>query len=121
MRCIPPTRSRVHAPSNHLFYLLNRRFAGASRSSRVISSLLICRSYQAASAEASGSQVDPSRIFPPTDKRGTVPERNVLVLGDAMADWLAYGLEDAYAEQPEVGVIRKHKTVSGSHQISAQG
>src|SRR6185295_10570653 len=31
-------------------------------------------------------------------KRDTVPERNVLVLGDAMADWLAYGLEDAYAE-----------------------
>ena len=45
-------------------------------------------------------------------KRDTVPERNVLVLGDAMADWLGYGLEDAYAEQPDMGVIRKHKTVS---------
>ena len=30
-----------------------------------------------------------------------------------MADWLAYGLEDAYADQPEMGVIRRHKTVSG--------
>src|SRR5665647_1603747 len=50
---------------------------------------------------------------PPPEKRDTVPERNVLVLGDAMADWLAYGLEDAYAEQPDMGVIRKHKTVSG--------
>src|SRR5258708_3944407 len=50
---------------------------------------------------------------PPPEKRETVPERNVLVLGDAMADWLAYGLEDAYSEQPEMGVIRKHKTVSG--------
>ena len=30
-----------------------------------------------------------------------------------MADWLAYGLEDIYSEQPEMGVIRKHKTVSG--------
>src|SRR5450755_4264073 len=50
---------------------------------------------------------------PPPDKRESVPERNVLVLGDAMADWLAYGLEDAYADQPEMGVIRKHKTVSG--------
>ena len=39
---------------------------------------------------------------PPPEKRDTVPERNVLVLGDAMADWLAYGLEDAYAEQPDM-------------------
>jgi len=50
---------------------------------------------------------------PPPEKRETVPERNVLVLGDAMADWLAYGLEDAYAERPDMGVIRKHRTVSG--------
>jgi len=28
------------------------------------------------------------------------PRAPILVLGDAMADWLAYGLEDAYAEQP---------------------
>ena len=50
---------------------------------------------------------------PPPEKRETVPERHILVLGDAMADWLAYGLEDAYADQPEMGVIRRHKTVSG--------
>lgn len=52
---------------------------------------------------------------PPPPKRDAniVPEHNVLVLGDAMADWLAYGLEDAYAEQPDMGVIRRHKTVSG--------
>jgi uncharacterized protein len=50
---------------------------------------------------------------PPPEKRNTAPERHILVLGDAMADWLAYGLEDAYAEQPDMGVIRKHKTVSG--------
>src|ERR1700716_2441019 len=50
---------------------------------------------------------------PPPGKRETVPERHILVLGDAMADWLAYGLEDAYAEQPDMGVIRRHKTVSG--------
>ena len=30
-----------------------------------------------------------------------------------MADWLAYGLEGVYADQPEMGVIRKHKTGSG--------
>src|SRR5580692_6768752 len=50
---------------------------------------------------------------PPPQKRDTVAEHNVLVLGDAMADWLASGLEDAYGEQPDMGVIRRHKTVSG--------
>src|ERR1051325_11319749 len=53
---------------------------------------------------------------PPPEKRDAsapAPERNILVLGDAMADWLAYGLEEAWSEQPDMGVIRKHKTVSG--------
>jgi uncharacterized protein len=58
---------------------------------------------------------------PAPAKRETVPERNVLVLGDAMADWLAYGLEDAYAEQPDMGVIRKHKTVSGLIKYQPRG
>src|SRR6202140_4005322 len=58
---------------------------------------------------------------PPPEKRDTVPERHILVLGDAMADWLAYGLEDAYAEQPDMGVIRKHKTVSGLIRYQPKG
>ena len=58
---------------------------------------------------------------PPPGKRETVPERQVLVLGDAMADWLAYGLEDAYSEQPDMGVIRKHKTVSGLIRYQPKG
>src|SRR3984893_17007097 len=58
---------------------------------------------------------------PPPEKRETVPERNVLVLGDGMADWLAYGLEEAYAEQPDMGVIRKHKTVSGLIKYQPKG
>jgi hypothetical protein len=58
---------------------------------------------------------------PPPEKRETVPERNVLVLGDAMADWLAYGLEDAYLEQPDMGVIRKHKTISGLIKYQPKG
>src|ERR1700738_170007 len=58
---------------------------------------------------------------PPPSKRDAAAERNVLVLGDAMADWLAYGLEDAYAEQPEMGVVRKHKTVSGLIRYQPKG
>ena len=50
-----------------------------------------------------------------------MPERHILVLGDAMADWLAYGLEEAYSEQPDMGVIRKHKTVSGLIRYQPKG
>lgn len=65
---------------------------------------------------------DSSRA-PPSPKRDAaiIPERNLLVLGDAMADWLAYGLEDAYSEQPDMGVIRKHKTVSGLIRYQPRG
>ena len=45
----------------------------------------------------------------------------MLVLGDAMADWLGYGLEDAYSEQPDMGVIRKHKTISGLIKYQPRG
>src|SRR3954470_7645755 len=61
---------------------------------------------------------------PPPEKRepsAPPPERNILVLGDAMADWLAYGLEDAYSEQPDMGIIRKHKTVSGLIKYQPKG
>ena len=58
---------------------------------------------------------------PPPVKHDTIPERNVLVLGDSMADWLAYGLEDAYVEQPDMGVIRRHKTVSGLIRYQPKG
>jgi uncharacterized protein len=58
---------------------------------------------------------------PAPEKRETVPERNVLVLGDAMADWLAYGLEDTYADQPDMGVIRKAKTYSGLIKYQPRG
>ena len=73
---------------------------------------------------AAGAASASSRIFPRRRRRRsvtTVPERNVLVLGDGMADWLAYGLEDAYAEQPDMGVIRKAQERLRPDQISAQG
>jgi hypothetical protein len=58
---------------------------------------------------------------PPPEKRDSVPDRNVLVLGDGMSDWLAYGLEDAYSEQPDMGVIRKAKTISGLIKYQPKG
>src|SRR4051794_16216976 len=61
---------------------------------------------------------------PPPEKRdpsAPPPERNILVLGDAMADWLGYGLEEAYSEQPDTGIIRKHKTASGLIKYQPKG
>jgi uncharacterized protein len=58
---------------------------------------------------------------PAPAKRDTIPDKNVLVIGDAMADWLAYGLEDAYTEQPDMGVIRKHRTTSGLIRYQPKG
>ena len=58
---------------------------------------------------------------PSAEKRETVPERNVVVLGDGMADWLAYGLEDVYADRPDIGVVRKHKPVSGLLKYQPKG
>ncbi|MCG2627591.1 DUF459 domain-containing protein [Bradyrhizobium sp. WYCCWR 13023] len=58
---------------------------------------------------------------PAPAKRDTIPDKNVLVIGDAMADWLAYGLEDAYTEQPDMGVIRKHRTTSGLIKYQPKG
>jgi hypothetical protein len=72
--------------------------------------------------QAPAPRVDYSRAPPPkADKGDVVPERHVLVLGDAMADWLAYGLEDAFSEQPDMGVIRKHRTVSGLLKYQPRG
>ncbi len=56
--------------------------------------------------------VDASRA-PPPRKPDTPPVTTILVMGDSMADWLAYGLEDALTDTPEIGVIRKFRTGSG--------
>jgi hypothetical protein len=57
-------------------------------------------------------QGDFSKAPPPARKEAEAPI-NVLVLGDSMADWLAYGLEDAFSDTPELGVTRRHRTGSG--------
>jgi hypothetical protein len=44
-----------------------------------------------------------------------------MVFGDSLADWLAYGLEDAFGETPEIGVLRKHRTTSGLIRTEVRG
>lgn len=59
--------------------------------------------------------VDYSRAPAPkkADKADVQPTTRILVFGDSLADWLAYGLEDALSETPEIGIVRKHRAFSG--------
>lgn len=61
---------------------------------------------------AAQPNVDYSKA-PAAKKAETPPQTNVLVVGDSMADWLAYGLELSFTESPEMGVLRRHRTSSG--------
>jgi uncharacterized protein len=54
---------------------------------------------------------DYSRAPPATQRRDATVK--IVVMGDANADWLAYGLEDAFSDDPEIAVVRKHRTESG--------
>src|SRR5437588_2755532 len=50
----------------------------------------------------------------PAPRRADVPPTTrVEVFGDSMADWLAYGLEEAFGETPDIGILRKHRANSG--------
>jgi uncharacterized protein len=44
----------------------------------------------------------------------------IMVLGDGMADWLGYGIELAYADSPEIGILRRHRTSSGLIRIEVR-
>ncbi len=50
---------------------------------------------------------------PPPRKLETQPTTTVAVIGDSMADWLAYGLEEVYGEQPQIGIVRNIRLNSG--------
>src|SRR5580704_4395096 len=50
---------------------------------------------------------------PPPRKLDTAPTTTVMVIGDTMADWLAYGLEEVLSDTPDVGVVRNIRPTSG--------
>ncbi len=56
--------------------------------------------------------VDSSKA-PASRKLETPPTSTIVVIGDSMADWLAYGFDEIYADQPDVGFERKIRTTSG--------
>src|SRR5262249_43120408 len=49
------------------------------------------------------------------------PTTTIVVMGDDMADWLGYGLEDVFSDTPEVRVVRKNKLNSGLLHYDAKG
>ena len=50
---------------------------------------------------------------PPPRKLETPPSSTVVVIGDSFADWLAYGLDEFYSDQAEIGIARKIAATSG--------
>jgi hypothetical protein len=56
--------------------------------------------------------VDSSKA-PPARKLETPPTSTVMVIGDSLADWLAHGLDEFYADHPEIGFERKISPTSG--------
>ena len=50
---------------------------------------------------------------PPARKLDKEPPTSVMVFGDSMADWLAYGLEDALGDNPDIAVVRKNRAAAG--------
>jgi hypothetical protein len=54
-----------------------------------------------------------STVAPAAKKAEVPPTIRILVLGDSMADWLAFGLEEQLTETPEIGIVRKHRAFSG--------
>jgi len=70
-------------------------------------------------------QVDNSHAPPPRkpDPKAepVTPTTSIVVLGDGMADWLAYGLEETFVDSPEIAVVRKNKVHSGLLRYEQKG
>jgi hypothetical protein len=58
-------------------------------------------------------RVDHTRPPPPPKAAKAANATTIVVMGDDMADWLAYGLEDAFSDAPDMAVVRKDKLHSG--------
>jgi uncharacterized protein len=50
---------------------------------------------------------------PPPRKLENPPTTSIVVIGDSLADWLGYGLDELYTDQADMGVERKIRPTSG--------
>src|SRR5262245_2499465 len=67
-----------------------------------------------------GSRAPPPKKAEAKDEQ-VGPTTSVVVMGDDMADWLGYGLEDVFSDTPEIRIIRKNKLNSGLLHYDAKG
>ncbi|MEA2929591.1 MAG: uncharacterized protein QOG38_2019, partial [Hyphomicrobiales bacterium] len=67
-------------------------------------------------------QYDPTRPPPAPSRRADAPapSAQVMVFGDSLAEWLAHGLEVAFAETPEIGIVRKSRLQTGLIRIETR-
>ena len=63
----------------------------------------------------------PSPRKPDSKAEQIAPTTSIIVMGDGMADWLAYGLEDAFSDSPEIAILRKNKVHSGLLRYDVKG
>ena len=78
------------------------------------------RQYQPQQQPSESSRAPPPKKAEAKDEQ-TGPTTSIVVMGDDMADWLAYGLEDVFSDTPEVRVVRKNKLNSGLLRYDAKG
>jgi len=57
---------------------------------------------------------------PKLDSKGTEGTTSILVIGDDMAEWLAYGLEEAFSDTPQVRIVRRITPEAGLVRYSAK-
>ncbi len=71
--------------------------------------------------ERQQAPVNSTRAPAPPRRPDVAPTLNVMVLGNSLADWLAYGLEEAFAETPELGIVRKPRPNTGLIRVETRG
>jgi hypothetical protein len=79
------------------------------------------RQYQHTQQEPSESSRAPPPKKAEAKDEQTEPTTSIVVMGDDMADWLGYGLEDVFSDTPEIRVVRKNKLNSGLLHYDAKG
>jgi len=75
------------------------------------------RQYQRTQESTESSRAPP----PPKTESKVAPATSIVVMGDDMADWLAYGLENVFSESPEIGIVRRNKLYSGLLRYDGKG
>jgi hypothetical protein len=107
------SQQQQQAPSRGFFFPFFRPFGDRPSSDRPSSGRShFGRPYYTPRSAQQPSPFEPSRA-PSPRKPASQPTSTVVVIGDSMADWLAYGLEEVYADQPQTGIVRNIRPNSG--------